>query len=509
MLRLLRHFLLSAALLLSPAPAAALADVQQQRMADLLHGYLLSAEGKYAEAATRIGEVGIAEKDSDILASAVMAALQAQDVQLAKRYTNAWVAFGGGTPARQTMAELYLVGGELSQAEQLLARLIEEGAEGPEELFHQLHAVDDRKAAVEMGKRLFPQTAEGLYYLARLAISNGEGAFAETAVARARQAAPARLDILFLAGRIAQQEHGDVAPLAVLEEFVNDQCAGGAVRHCTLDGVLWAFADYLRRGEEWQEGLNANQPDAAAWAVSAGNWYEQWEMPARARAAYHRADGAFMAQLGLARLAEAEGDFAAALRILEHADVGTSREFSRRETTIAYLLSEQGKLAPALARVKDAQRTLPENFNLLYHESLLLEEMGDVNGAVAVLRHITKVFPDNANGWNALGYVMADHNIRLGEAKEYIERALSVSPDDPNIIDSLGWVYYRMGNLARARVQLQKAAGLSQAAEIHAHYGEVLWELGDTGEAQRVWEQAKARHPDNELLNETIARYRR
>lgn len=506
LLRFFRLALPALALLLCAQVALAQANSEQRRVYDLLYGYMLAASGNYAQAAARIGEVGIARRDSTILASAVRLALQAQDIAQAEKYAEVWVKAGGGVPARQTMAELHIFKGNYAAAEQLLAGLMAEQAQTPESLFHQLRAVQDGSEALVMGRRLFPRDGEGYYYLALLALANGNGKMAEDISARAMAADPARLDILFLSARIAQQEHGDSAPLTLLREFASEGCAQ-AVRHCTLDAVLWAFSDYLRNGDKWQTALDAPRADAATWAVSAGNWYEQWEMTQAARDAYQRAGGAFMAQLGLARLAEAAGNPTAALDILMQAEVEDSNDLVRRETTIAYLLGEQGEWMRALQRVRRAQQTVPDNFSLMYHESLLLEKGGDVPGALAVLRRLTKIFPDNADGWNALGYVMADHNIELEEAKGYIERALSASPQDPNIMDSLGWVHYRMGNLARARMQLQKAAELSNSAEIHAHYGEVLWEMGDPGAAKRVWEQARGQHPDNELLNDTIKRY--
>ena len=121
---------------------------------------------------------------------------------------------------------------------------------------------------------------------------------------------------------------------------------------------------------------------------------------------------------------------------------------------------------------------------------------------------MTKLYPQDPNAWNALGYVMADHNIALEEAEGYIKKALSIRKDDPNILDSLGWVYYRLGRLASARHYLNKAAEGESSAEIFAHLGEVLWELGNHEEAKKIWRKALAQFPQNTVLDETVSRYR-
>jgi tetratricopeptide (TPR) repeat protein len=96
---------------------------------------------------------------------------------------------------------------------------------------------------------------------------------------------------------------------------------------------------------------------------------------------------------------------------------------------------------------------------------------------------------------------------RLPEAKGYIEKALTLSPDDPFILDSMGWVYFRMGNPKEGLDYLQRAYNARPDPEIAAHLGEVLWSKGKQSEAEKVWRQAAAEHPENELLQETMKRF--
>ena len=483
-------------------------DNSQEAVAKLLYGYLLNQHGQPIQAARFIGDVGVEWQDTDALESAVRLSIRGRDLALAHKYAAAWVKFGGGSKAKQVQAELYLLSGQAEAAQQVFAELMQSGEQTSADLLRQLNILPDAQQAVALGQALFPSDADGLYHLALLAFGKQQLPAAQEAVEKARQQDKKRLDILFLNSRLLQLANENTAALALLEKYAADDCSG-TLQHCTLDALLWAYGDYLRNGEtgEWRTRLQEPPANPEEWAISAGHWYEQWEMLAAARDAYQRGGKAFMAQLGLARLAEDSGDWEHALSILQKVDVENSSEFVSRETRIAHLLGEHGKIDAALARIEQARQTVPKNFTLLYHHSLLLEKDGAVQAAIELLRRLTEIFPDNPDSWNALGYVMADHDIDLQDAKKYIERALSARPDDPNIIDSLGWVYYRLGDLENARTRLQQAIEISDSVEILTHYGEVLWELGDIQSAKKIWQQAKQAAPDNDILNETLGRY--
>jgi tetratricopeptide (TPR) repeat protein len=114
--------------------------------------------------------------------------------------------------------------------------------------------------------------------------------------------------------------------------------------------------------------------------------------------------------------------------------------------------------------------------------------------------------PDNAHAYNALGYSLADRNQRLEEAKGLIEKALALAPEDAFIIDSMGWVFFRMGDTTRALELLQRAYKLRPDADIGAHLGEVLWVMGNKAEARRIWKEALSKAPDNDTLRTTMRR---
>jgi Flp pilus assembly protein TadD len=114
--------------------------------------------------------------------------------------------------------------------------------------------------------------------------------------------------------------------------------------------------------------------------------------------------------------------------------------------------------------------------------------------------------PEHAHAYNALGYSLADRGLRLEEAKALIQRALELTPGDPFITDSLGWVEFRLGNNDEALRLLQKAYATRPDAEIAAHLGEVLWAMGRQDEARRIWAEGRNRDAGNEVLRETLVR---
>jgi Flp pilus assembly protein TadD len=124
------------------------------------------------------------------------------------------------------------------------------------------------------------------------------------------------------------------------------------------------------------------------------------------------------------------------------------------------------------------------------------------------LRHILKQEPEHADALNALGYTLADRTDRLEEARELIERAYALKPDEPAIKDSMGWVLYRLGDPAAAEPYLQEALEQAADPEIAAHLGEVLWALGRKEEAAEVWDRALEAAPEHEYLLKTLGRHR-
>jgi tetratricopeptide (TPR) repeat protein len=144
--------------------------------------------------------------------------------------------------------------------------------------------------------------------------------------------------------------------------------------------------------------------------------------------------------------------------------------------------------------------------DLIYEQAILAEKLRQLDVMEKLLRQVIAENPSYYNAYNALGFSLADRNIRLPEAKQLIIKALTFAPDDPFITDSLGWVEFRLGNLASALSYLQKAYKDRADAEIAAHLGEVLWKMKRQDEALKVWREGLSIAPNNETLQETLQR---
>jgi Flp pilus assembly protein TadD len=135
------------------------------------------------------------------------------------------------------------------------------------------------------------------------------------------------------------------------------------------------------------------------------------------------------------------------------------------------------------------------------------EKINRIDVMETQLRRLIALRPDHAHAYNALGYTLADRNLRLEEARQLIETAHKLAPEDSYILDSLGWVLYRQGENERALGYLRRAHEARPDAEIAAHLGEVLWVLGRRDEAQKVWAEALRAQNPNEVLERTLQRF--
>jgi len=138
---------------------------------------------------------------------------------------------------------------------------------------------------------------------------------------------------------------------------------------------------------------------------------------------------------------------------------------------------------------------------------MVAERLNRVDILETNMRRVIAMRPDNAHAYNALGYSLADRNVRLDEALALIGKALELAPEDPFILDSMGWVFYRMGRPEDALRHLERAYRVRQDPEIAAHMGEVLWAVGRRDEARRLWREARQKDPDNEALMAVVQKF--
>jgi Flp pilus assembly protein TadD len=175
----------------------------------------------------------------------------------------------------------------------------------------------------------------------------------------------------------------------------------------------------------------------------------------------------------------------------------------------AQMLRQVKRWGDAHAVLASAEQRFPDDADLIYELAMMAEKLGRLDEMEQQLRRVMTLKPTQQHAYNALGYSLADRNLRLAEARTLIQRAIELAPPgDPFITDSLGWVEYRLGNRAEALRLLKQAYATRPDTEIAAHLGEVLWAAGEQDEARRIWREARERDAANEVLTETLARLR-
>ena len=344
------------------------------------------------------------------------------------------------------------------------------------------------------------------------------------------------------------------------EPIVHQQLAASSIATSADTAVALAYARILldtQRNQEARaqlEKLTTRQPDQAEpWLLLGSLQLQENALPAAAaslekymalarQAGDERsARGLTQAYLMMAQIAEKREEFAAAnawLDRIENADDVMAAQMRR-----ASLLARQGHMAQARAllrsqperRPDDARLKLvaeaqllrdfkawreayevygeavarfPDVADLRYDQAMMAEKAGKPADMEVLLRALIAAKPDFHHAYNALGYSLAERNVRLPEAKKLIEKAVELAPGDAYIQDSLGWVEFRLGNTARALDILQAAYGKRPDPEIAAHLGEVLWSQGQREQALKIWREGLLLSADNETLQTTLKRLR-
>lgn len=212
------------------------------------------------------------------------------------------------------------------------------------------------------------------------------------------------------------------------------------------------------------------------------------------------------AQLRRAVLLTKQGNVDGALELIRNQRAGSEADSRLKTTAEVQILREDKQYAAAYQVLKDAIDRNPLDWDLVYDMAMVAEKMGNTAEMERLLRSIITAQPDYHHAYNALGYSLADRGIQLPEAKQLILKALEYAKDDPFIMDSLGWVEFRSGNLEEA-LRLMKTAFLSKPdAEIAAHLGEVLWAMDKQQDAIDIWKKGSLLNPENQTLIETLKR---
>ena len=148
----------------------------------------------------------------------------------------------------------------------------------------------------------------------------------------------------------------------------------------------------------------------------------------------------------------------------------------------------------------------PDSADLLYDVAMVAEKLDRIDEAESRLKRVIELKPENAQALNALGYTLVDRTQRAAEGLKLIEKAHALAPQDPFILDSMGWAHFRLGNFEESEKFLSRALSERPDPEIAAHLGEVLWAKGERGRAQEVWQSQLKETPDNPVLLNTVRR---
>lgn len=202
-----------------------------------------------------------------------------------------------------------------------------------------------------------------------------------------------------------------------------------------------------------------------------------------------------------------QGRTAEARNVLAQVKPANAEQAQRKILAQSYWLRENREAQAAYTLVKEALERYADNHEMVSELALICEKLKRFDEMERLLRQLMVKAPKDAHAFNALGYSLADRNIRLDEARQWIEKAVQLSPHDPYIQDSLGWVMFRQGQHQEALRILQAAYTSKPDAEIAAHLGEVLWTIGQKREAGVIWREGLLLKADNETLVETLRRF--
>lgn len=218
-------------------------------------------------------------------------------------------------------------------------------------------------------------------------------------------------------------------------------------------------------------------------------------------------DQMVQARMRSAQILAGQGKLDEARKLLSEASTGSEEQSIQFAIAEAALLRKAKQPQAAFDLLDARLETQPDNAELLYETALLAERLDQLEIMERRLRRVIELQPEHGQAYNALGYSFADRGIRLPEARELIDKALALMPNDTFILDSLGWVQYRQGDLAGALATLERAYGMRDDPEIGAHLGEVLWAIGRKDDAQKLLRAAQKKHPDNEPLADAVKKF--
>jgi len=338
----------------------------------------------------------------------------------------------------------------------------------------------------------------------------------------ALKAKPAQAQLWLALGEIDLELHDPVTADADLQQalaLVTEQAAADAAARKAAAAAAAASGVALTVTDDDDDAPDAGSPSADPSAANPVRLAHVQTLLARAAEQRHddAAAAKWLAQVDpkesdlqvvslRAGLLARQGKLAEALKLVRAVNAATPAEQRYKLLTEVQLLLDEKKLSEAREVLAKANAETPDDIDLVYQEAMVDERLNRLDDMERLLRRILALQPDNSQALNALGYSLADRNLRLDEALAMVRQAHELSPADPFIVDSLGWVEYRMGHFETAATLLAQAYSSRKDTEIAAHLGEALWADGKHDEAARVLRDAHRLDGGNEVLRQTMSR---
>lgn len=533
----------------------------------LLLGELNAVAGEAGTGYSLILDAARKQSDPALFRRAVEIALQARSGDAALSAARAWSqTIPGSTDADRFELQILLALNRVGETAPVLRRLVEQADAGTRNdainAIPQIYGrVPDKGAAVQVVRealapslQLPAHAAAAWTTIGFLELAGNQPAAALAAARSGHAAEPASPFPALLAIELMERGQSAAEPVVRGQLKASPPAAKGS------NAVAVAYARLLfdlQRSAEARallDNLTRVQPEAMEpWLLLATLQVRDRQLPAATQSlqtymslARQSGDeramrGLTQAYLLMAQVAEQQRDYQAAnawLDRIENADDIMAAQMRR-----ASLLAHQGQLAkarallrnqperrPEDARLKfvaeaqllrdfkewqkayevygEAVARFPNDSDLLYDQAMMAEKINRIDDMERLFLRVIAIKPDHHHAYNALGYSLADRGLRLAEAKQLIEKAVAMAPDDAYIQDSLGWVEFRLGNTAKALEILQQAFAKRPDAEIAAHLGEVLWTKGDRERALKIWREGLLLASDNETLQSTLQRLR-
>ncbi len=528
--------------ILSIPDTGAVHDPEAELLFSLLAGELAAQAGDYDQASRYYLEAARRSADAQVAERATRLALFARDHSRALRAAERWLLLSPGSmEAVQIAAVLRVNEGEARESLELLQRIVDQlgNEEGFRVAASLLVQAENRNAALLAKEQLVTANVEqpaAWQANAELALRFEEFQRARDVAQSGVERFPDAVQLRMILARALTELDDPTAAIMALSAAVDAHPDRRDVRLAYARALVDA-RDFDRVRPEFERliVLAPNDGDLlltmALLSLEAGRFDLAEDYLQRLLAAGLRVHDA---NYYLGRLHEQAGDFDAARRSYravetgEHSDdaklrlarltaeldgLSAGRELYRRlqedqdEAVVlraylgeANLLREHKQLDQALQRLAEGLIQFPRSEQLLYLRGLVHERAGDIAAAEADFRAILEMDPDNVSALNALGYTLADRTDRYEEAYDLITRAYEQNPDDAAIVDSYGWVLYRLGRLEEAVVQLERAHSLMQDGEIASNLAVVLWELGREDESRTVIQEALRQDPEHERL---------